>query len=145
MKREYMILIVDDEREILKTYRDFLEKRNFKVDVALDGKQGLEKLRKIEFDLAIVDMKMPNLDGISMIRKTIEEGIDTDIIILTGHGGKEEAVEAINLGVSAWFEKQGIRMADLLSKIKELVEGVPLKEIRQIISAIPEEEFNKKR
>lgn len=145
MKREYMILIVDDEREILETYRDFLEKRNFKVDVALDGKQGLKKLRKIEFDLAIVDMKMPNLDGISMIRKTIEEGIDTDIIILTGHGGKEEAVEAINLGVSAWFEKQGIRMADLLSKIKELVEGVPLKEIRQIISAIPEEEFNKKR
>lgn len=142
MDTVFEILIVDDETEILATYKDFFEKRNLKVDVAQNGKEGLDKLRKKDYDVAIVDMKMPRMDGITMIRKCYDEGIDTDFIILTGHGDKKEAVAAINLNVSAWFEKQGIRMADLYSKVLELAEVVPLDEIHKLLAVIPEAKDN---
>jgi DNA-binding NtrC family response regulator len=141
MDRKYRILIVDDENEILATYRDFFVKRGFEVEIAHDGVEGLDKLRKAQFDVAIVDMKMPKMGGIAMIKKATDEGIDVDMVILTGHGGKEEAVAAINLGVSAWFEKQGIRMAELLSTVKELAEGVPIKEIHKLLAMIPEKGY----
>jgi len=141
MNRKYKILIVDDENEILATYKDFFIKRGFDVDIAHDGVEGLSKMRRIEFDLAIVDMKMPKMNGIKMIETAVNEGIEADIVILTGHGGKDEAIAAINLGVSAWYEKQDIRMGDLLATVKELAKGVPIKEIRKLLSIIPEKEF----
>ncbi|RLC17027.1 MAG: hypothetical protein DRI57_10365 [Deltaproteobacteria bacterium] len=85
------------------------------------------------------DIKMPKMDGIKLIGKIKEEGIDTSLIILTGHGGEEEAISALNLGVDAWFGKSGIEMKKLLDKVKELSEGVPLDEIRRLLSVIPDE------
>ena len=139
MENNYKILIVDDENEILATYRDFLAKRGFVVDIARDGLEGLAKLRREEFHVAIVDLKMPRMRGIEMTQKAQAEGIDTDIIILTGHGDKDDAVAAINADVSAWFDKPGIKMNDLLAKIKELAEVMPITEVRRILSAIPDE------
>ncbi|MDM8521918.1 response regulator [Desulfococcaceae bacterium HSG8] len=140
MEREYNILIIDDEKEILATYKDHFVKREFHVDTAHDGAEGLEKLKNGEFDVAIVDILMPKMNGIEMIRQAHEAGIDTSMIVLTGHGGGEEAIAAINIGVDAWFEKSGINMTDLFSKVKELAEGVSLDEIRRILSVIPEKD-----
>ena len=140
MKRKYHILVVDDENEILAVYRDFFTKRGFSVQLAANGREGLDKLRTQNFDLAIVDIKMPKMDGLTMIKKSLEEGIDTDMIVLTGHGDKDDAVTALNLGVGGWFEKHGIKLAELLAKVKELVEVIPIKDIRKILSAIPDED-----
>ncbi len=140
MERKYYILVVDDEKEILDTYKEYFTKRGFYADTACNGVEGLEKLRKEDFDVAIVDIMMPDMDGIEMIRQSHEEGIDTSMIILTGNGGKDEAVDAINTGVDAWFGKSDIEMSDLLKKVRELAEGVPLDEIRRILAVIPEED-----
>ena len=138
IERQYSLLIVDDETEICNTYRDYFVKRGFQVETALNGQEGLEKLRTGEFDVAIVDLLMPKMKGLDMIRQAREEGINTDIIILTGHGERDEVVESINLEVNGWFDKSGIEMPKLLKKVKELSEGIPIYQIRQILSAIPE-------
>lgn len=140
MERKYNILVVDDENEILAIYRDFFTKRGFSVQLASNGEEGLDKLRNQNFDLAIVDIKMPKMNGLTMIKKALDEGIDTDMIVLTGHGDKDDAVAAINLGVGGWFEKHGIKLTELLAKVEELVEVIPVKDIRKILSAIPDEE-----
>jgi len=138
IERQYSLLIVDDETEICNTYRDFFVKRGFQVEIAGDGQEGLEKLRTGEFDVAIVDLLMPKMKGLDMIRQAREEGINTDMIILTAHGERDEAVESINLEVNGWFDKSGIEMPKLLKKVRELSEGIPIYQIRQILSAIPE-------
>ncbi|NJO18287.1 MAG: response regulator [Thioploca sp.] len=137
IERQYCLLIVDDEIEIGNTYRDYFV-RGFQVKIAKNGQEGLEKLRTGEFNVAIVDLLMPKMKGIDMIRQAREEGINTDMIILTGHGERDEAVESINLEVNGWFDKSGIEMPKLLKKVKELSEGIPIYQIRQILSAIPE-------
>jgi DNA-binding response OmpR family regulator len=138
IERQYCLLIVDDEIEICNTYRDYFVKRGFQVETAGDGQEGLEKLRTGEFDVAIVDLLMPKMKGLDMIRQARKEGISTDMIILTAHGERDEAVESINLTVNGWFDKAGIQMETLLKKVRELCQVIPLDEIRRILSAIPE-------
>ncbi|BAP55099.1 two-component response regulator [Thioploca ingrica] len=138
IERQYSLLIVDDETEIGNTYRDYFVKRGFQVEIAGDGQEGLEKLRTGEFDVAIVDLLMPKMKGLDMIRQARKEGISTDMIILTAHGERDEAVESINLTVNGWFDKAGIQMETLLKKVRELCQVIPLDEIRRILSAIPE-------
>ena len=138
IERQYRLLIVDDEIEICNTYRDYFVKRGFQVEIAKDGQEGLEQLRTGEFDVAIVDLLMPKMKGLDMIRQARKEGISTDMIILTAHGERDEAVESINLTVNGWFDKAGIQMETLLKKVRELCQVIPLDEIRRILSAIPE-------
>ena len=139
MNRQLKLLIVDDENQILATYKSFFDKRGFLVETATNGEEGLAKLRGGEFDVAIVDILMPKMDGLTLVEKVSQEGIDTSIIILTGHGEKEHAVKAINLGiVEAWFEKATIRMNDLFEKVKSVGEVIPIDEVRRILSKLPE-------
>ncbi|MCE5211020.1 MAG: response regulator [Deltaproteobacteria bacterium] len=144
MDRKFKILIVDDEKEILSTYKDFFTKRGFIVDTAHNGLEGLEKLQKDEFDVAIVDIKMPKMNGTEMIEEAIKKGIDTEMIILTGHGGKDDAIRLINMGgVKAWFEKHNIKMNKLLDKVTEAIEVISLDEMRKILSSIPDVKLRK--
>lgn len=139
MNRQLKLLIVDDENQILATYKSFFEKRDFLVETAIDGEDGFNKLREGEFDVAIVDILMPKMDGLTLVEKVSQEGIDTSIIILTGHGEKDDAIKAINLGiVSAWFEKASIRMDNLLEKVKTLGEVISIDEVRRILSKLPD-------
>ena len=139
MERKIKLLVVDDESRIRATFGEFFEKRGFDVELASDGEQGLDKLREGEFDVAIVDIRMPGMDGSELARHVVEEGIDTSLIILTGHGEKEDVIQAINLGVDGWFEKATVEMDDLLQKVNELAQVIPLDEVRRILSTIPEE------
>ncbi|MDM8549320.1 response regulator [Desulfobacterales bacterium HSG2] len=141
MERRYKILIVDEEDEIRSAYGKFLAEHGFEVGTAYRGSEGLKKLREEAFDVALVDLKIPETGGISMIRVVVEEGIDTDTVILSRGGSKEDVVQALNLGVGGWFEKDEIRMGELLKKVRELAEVMPLEDVRRILSAIPDEEF----
>ena len=139
--RKIKLLIVDDESGIRDTYREFFEKRGFEVEVAPDGAAGLGKLRDEAFDVAIVDIRMPKMSGVELARRVAQEGIDTSLIFLTGQGDKEDAVQAINLGVvEGWFEKAKVDDTELLQKVNELAQVIPLDEVRRILSAIPNEE-----
>ncbi|MCP4699931.1 MAG: response regulator [Gammaproteobacteria bacterium] len=140
MENQYRVLIVDDEDAILQPYQEFFTEYGFDVEIAQNGREGLEKLRDGEFDVAIVDIKMPVMNGMEMIRCARAEDIDTDMILLTGHGGEKEAVEALNLGAAHWIYKHAVDMSKLKDKVIELTEG-SLEEVRRLLSSIPEKEW----
>jgi DNA-binding NtrC family response regulator len=99
------ILIIDDERAIRSTLRDILEYEKYKTDEAKDGAEGLEMLMKNEYDLALCDIKMPKMDGMEVLEKARENGIQTEFIMISAHGNIETAVEATKKGAFDFIEK----------------------------------------
>ncbi len=138
MNKQYSILIVDDELPITQSFKEFFEDYDYIVETANNGKEGLEKIRNGDFDVAIVDLRMPEMDGIEMIRQANAEEIDPEWIILTGHGERNEAIEAIKLKIDDWFDKQGIDMSKLLEKVRKLTYG-HLDDVRRIFTRIRED------
>lgn len=142
MERQYKLLIVDDEQEIRDTYGNYFAKRGFIVDTAKDGIEGLDKLQHHEFDAALVDIKMPNMDGIEMMRQALaDEMVDASMIVLTGHGDREEAVQTLNMGVDAWFDKSDdLELSHLFKRVYELAEVIPLDTVRHLLTTAAREE-----
>jgi len=141
MERPIKLLIVDDERQIRESYGDFFAKRGFDVELASDGEQGLSMLREGEFDVAILDIRMPEMDGLALAEAVSNEGIDTSLVILTGYGEQQDAIKAFNKGIiQGWFEKARIDTDELLQQVQKLAQVIPLGDVRRILSAIPGEE-----
>ena len=88
------ILVIDDERAIRNTLKEILEFEGYTVDVAEDGKAGIEAVRKQPYDLVYCDVKMPGMDGIEVL----EQVEDTTFIMISGHATVETAVEALKKG-----------------------------------------------
>ncbi len=99
------ILIVDDEKSIRKTLREILEYENFKVEEAGDGNEGLALIRKEKFDIVLCDIKMPKMDGMEVLDKVLEEQADVPMIMISGHGNIETAVEAVKKGAFDFIQK----------------------------------------
>ncbi|NEN22450.1 sigma-54-dependent Fis family transcriptional regulator [Cryomorpha ignava] len=99
------ILIIDDERSIRNTLKEILEFEKFTVDLAEDGPEGLKKLTEGAYDVALCDIKMPKMDGIEVLQKALEAEVETPIVMISGHGNVETAVEAIKLGAYDFIEK----------------------------------------
>ena len=92
------ILIIDDERAIRNVLKDILSNEGFKVEEAADGEEGLKKFQAGSFDVVLCDIKMPKLDGIEFLQKVMEAGTDTPVIMISGHGNIETAVDAVKKG-----------------------------------------------
>ena len=94
------LLIIDDERGIRNTLREILADEGHEVEVAENGKQGLEMARAKAFDLIFSDIKMPEMDGIELLTalKSGDEAVDTPVVMISGHGDVETAVQALKLG-----------------------------------------------
>ncbi len=99
------ILVIDDERSIRNTLKDILEYEKYEVDLAEDGPKGLEKIKNGEYDVALCDIKMPGMDGIEVLDKLIEMGADLPVVMISGHGNIDTAVEAIKKGAFDFIEK----------------------------------------
>jgi len=99
------LLVIDDERSIRNTLKDILEFEKHRVTLAENGKQGLEMVENETFDLIFSDIKMPEMDGIELLNALVEKGIDTPIVLISGHGTIETAVEAIKKGAFDFIEK----------------------------------------
>ena len=99
------ILIIDDERAIRNTLKDILENEQYKVETAENGEEGLEKIKKTHYDAAICDIKMPKMDGIELLTHLKNEAIDIPVIMISGHGNIETAVEAVKLGAYDYISK----------------------------------------
>ncbi|MEZ5025209.1 MAG: sigma-54 dependent transcriptional regulator [Chitinophagales bacterium] len=99
------ILIVDDEKAIRRTLKEILEYEKYTIDEAEDGEAGLQKIEKNEYDVVILDVKMPKKDGIEVLNEMQEKGIDTPVIVLSGHGNIETAVEAVKKGAFDFIPK----------------------------------------
>ena len=99
------ILVIDDERSIRNTLKEILEYEKFKVELAEHGAEGLEKFRQGNYDIVLCDIKMPEMDGMEVLEKIIEEGGDAQVIMISGHGNIDVAVEAIKKGAYDYIEK----------------------------------------
>lgn len=99
------ILIIDDEKAIRKTLIEILSFEGYKLDEAADGEEGLKKFREKTYDVVLCDIKMPKLDGIEFLQKAGEINPDTPIIMISGHGNIETAVEAVKKGAYDFISK----------------------------------------
>jgi DNA-binding NtrC family response regulator len=99
------ILVVDDEPVVNESCRRVLHARGFDVETTESGQDGLSRAAAQDFDLIITDLKMPDLDGMELIRRIRRERPHTAIVVITGFGTVGSAVEAVRLGVSDYIEK----------------------------------------
>ncbi len=99
------ILVIDDERSIRNTLKEILEYEKFKVELAEHGAEGLELYKKGSFDIVLCDIKMPEMDGLEVLEKISQEEGDAQVIMISGHGNIDNAVEAIKKGAYDFIEK----------------------------------------
>lgn len=99
------ILVIDDEKSIRNSLKEILEYEKHDVADAADGIEGLKKLESDKFDIIFCDIKMPKMDGTEFLDKFIEMNVDTPVIMISGHGTIETAVEAIKKGAYDFIPK----------------------------------------
>lgn len=99
------ILIVDDERAIRSTLKEILEYENHIVEEAVDGSEGWEKIQKGGFDIILSDIKMPKMDGTELLEKVLTLGLDCPMVMISGHGTIETAVDCIKKGAYDFIAK----------------------------------------
>jgi len=99
------ILVIDDERSIRNTLKDILEYEKYEVDLAEDGIKALDKVKIAQFDIILCDIKMPGMDGIEVLEKLTELTPDTPVVMISGHGNIDTAVESIKKGAFDHIEK----------------------------------------
>src|ERR1051325_10579917 len=99
------ILIIDDEKAIRKTLSEILSYEGYKIDEAGDGEEGLKKFKEKSYDVVLCDIKMPKIDGMDFLERTRESNSDVPIIMISGHGTIETAVEAVKKGAFDYISK----------------------------------------
>jgi len=104
-EKKIKLMLVDDEKDFLDSLARRLGKRDFDIITASEGKQAISLAKKEKFDVAILDMKMPGMDGMELLGILKKKHKFLEILILTGFGGIDSAVEATKLGAFAYLEK----------------------------------------
>jgi DNA-binding NtrC family response regulator len=120
--KKIKLLLVDDEADFLNSLAKRLGKRDFDIATATEGKLAIKAAKKGEFDVAILDMKMPGMDGMELLKILKKKHKFLEIIILTGYGGIDSAVEATKLGAHSYLEKP-YDFEKLLDVLKEAYES----------------------
>jgi excisionase family DNA binding protein len=108
------VLVVDDEASIRELLAKTLELADYDVEVVPDGRTAVARLRSATYDLLITDLKMPGMDGLSLIRETRRLAPELPVIIITAYSTEASAIEAIDLGVAGYLTKP-FRIARILS------------------------------
>jgi two-component system nitrogen regulation response regulator NtrX len=153
------ILIIDDERSIRKTLTEILTYEGYKIEEASDGEEGLKKFKEKNYDLVLCDIKMPKLDGIEFLERAKAINSDVPVIIISGHGNIETAVDAVKKGAFDYISKppdlnrllitlrNAMERTDLVAetkvlkrkvgKVQEIVgDSAPIKKIKDTIDKI---------
>lgn len=99
------ILIIDDERAIRNTLMEILQHEGYKIDTAENGEDGFEKFKKNSYDVVLCDIKMPRMDGLEFLEKSREVNPDVPLIMISGHGNIDTAVEAVKKGAYDYISK----------------------------------------
>ncbi len=99
------ILVIDDERPIRSVLKEILENEKYSVDVAENGKIGFDLATKTNYDVILCDIKMPEMDGVEVLEKLQEKGVDSPVIMISGHGTINTAVECLQKGAYDFIQK----------------------------------------
>ena len=127
MRPELNIMVVDDELIVRESLKGWLEKFGYGVDTAEDALDALEKLERESYDFLLVDIKMPGMDGVELLKKVKEDQPDVIVVMITAHGSIESAIEAMKAGASDYlmkpFDPEGLELLiEKLVQTKKLVE-----------------------
>jgi two-component system response regulator PhoP len=115
------VLIVEDERRLAENIaRSLRESASYAVDVALDGEDGLYMAQSNPYDLVVLDLMLPKLDGLSVLKKIRAGGADTPVLILTARDDKESIVTLLNAGADDYVAKP-FDLGELLARAKALI------------------------
>ena len=120
-EKQIKLLIVDDDEKFLKTIAERLGLKDFDVTTASEGNQAIKAAKKGKFDVAILDMKMPGMDGMEVLQSLKKKHKFLEVIILTGFASIDSAVEATKLGAFGYLEKP-YNFEKLLEVLKEAYE-----------------------
>ncbi|MCS6991036.1 MAG: sigma-54 dependent transcriptional regulator [Chitinophagales bacterium] len=119
------ILIIDDEKSIRRMLREILEYEGYKVEEAADGLEGLELIKEKSFDAVLLDIKMPKMDGLEVLAKIMEINSDLPVLIISGHGTIDTAVEAVKKGAYDFIAKP-MDLNRLLISLRNALDKVTL-------------------
>ncbi len=119
-KRPLKLLLVDDEKGFVEVISKRLSKRNIQVRKAFSGTEGIQALRGEDFDVAVLDLKMEDMDGLEVLKIFKTMVPQMPVIMLTGHGSEEAAREGIRLGAFDYLTKP-CELEELVQKIHEAV------------------------
>ncbi len=120
MNKRLNILIVDDNKELAVNIMDILKNNNYSSVVSFDGGSALELVSSNDFQLGLIDMKLPDMTGIELIKKIIDIKPDMEFIIITGHGSLENATVAVSIKNILGFEIKPVDIEGLLSMINQV-------------------------
>jgi DNA-binding NtrC family response regulator len=115
---EYRVLLVDDEEEFVSALSERLRLRGIEADSALNGEEALARLVEKEFEVVILDVLMPGLGGLEVLRQIKTTHPNTQVILLTGHGSTREGIEGMRLGAFDYLIKP-VDIEEMLAKMKE--------------------------
>ena len=112
------VLLVDDEEEFVRALAKRLKARELSVDFTGDGKSAVEMVKQSDFDVIVLDLAMPGIDGLETLKRLREVDPDLQILLLSGHGSIRSGVEAMKGGAIDFLEKPA-EFPELLAKIRE--------------------------
>ena len=135
------VLIIDDERSIRNTLKEILEFEGHDITLAADGKEGLDTAMAGNFDVIFCDIKMPGMDGVEVLEKLIENGVDSSVVMISGHGSIDTAVECIKKGAFDFIQKP-LDLNRILITLKNATDKTSLiketKVLKKKVAGIPE-------
>jgi DNA-binding response OmpR family regulator len=114
------ILIVDDEYSLLKQLKQIFEGQRYMVETATNGEGALDKLFETPFDLVILDIMMPKIDGLTVLERARKAGIDTQVLMLTAKGDAKDKVKGLDLGADDYLAKP-FSLDELLARVRALL------------------------
>ncbi|MDP2715885.1 MULTISPECIES: response regulator transcription factor [unclassified Rheinheimera] len=114
------LLVVEDESLLAQQIKEQLQQQNFSVDVAVDGDDGWFKLSEYPYDLAIIDIGLPKMDGLTLIRNARQKALKTPIIVLTARGSWQDKVEGLDAGADDYLTKP-FHTEELLARCNALI------------------------
>ncbi len=117
-----VVLLIDDEQAIRRSFRHFLEDHDYKILEAENGRVGLELFKKADPDLVLVDLRMPEVDGLEVLANIRERSPDTPVIVVSGVGQISDAVDALRLGAWDYLVKPVVDLSVLLHAIEKALE-----------------------
>ncbi|RPH40421.1 MAG: response regulator [Desulfobulbaceae bacterium] len=133
------VLLVDDETDFLSTLAERLEARGLKVSTATSGEDAVANADKVGFDLIVLDLAMPGIDGLETLKRIKAKQPDAEIIMLTGQGSIKTSIEAMKLGAEDFLQKP-VNITELMDKISEakdkrmlVLQAKSVKEIEKIL------------
>ena len=121
---EYRVLLVDDEEEFVSALSERLMLRGIEVESALNGEEALAIMVEKEFEVVILDVMMPGLGGLEVLRQIKTTHPNTQVILLTGHGATREGIEGMRLGAFDYLIKP-VDIEEMLEKMKEAAKTLP--------------------